>query len=173
MPKKLSQSDVNLDVDNDIIDLDLSVTKKKKFRFDKDNSRILELNVSDMGILERVSVAYPKLKALQEKAGKLMDGISSTLPESTDDAVNEVSTIAERLKKVDAEMRELIDYMFAANVSEVAAPDGSMYDPFEGSFRFEYIITLLIGQYEANLKKEYAKVEKQFNKHTSNYTKGR
>ena len=56
-------------VTNEVIDLDLSVTKKKKFRFDKDDKRILELNVSDMTILGRISETYPKLNELNEKAG--------------------------------------------------------------------------------------------------------
>lgn len=152
-----------------IIDLDLSVTKKKRFRFDKDNNRILELNVSDMGILSRISEAYPKLHSLQEKASKVTEGIDMDAEETIDN-MKEVSA---RLTEIDKEMRELIDYMFNANVSEVVAPDGSMYDPFEGSFRFEYIIALLTKQYENNLSSEFSKMEKQLNKHTKQYMKGK
>lgn len=156
---------------NDVIDLDLSVTKKKKFRFDKDDSRILELNVSDMGIISRISEAYPKLQAQQEKASKIMEGIS--VDEDSTEISDGIKTMSERLKDIDKEMRELIDYMFNANVSEVVAPDGSMYDPFEGRFRFEHIITLLMKQYEDNLQTEFSKMEKQLNKHTAKYTKGK
>ena len=173
--KKISQTDVVANETEDIIDLDLSVTRKKRFRFDKDNNRILELNTSDMNILARMSEAYPKLKAEQEKAAKLMEGIEIKDDETvTDSEVAEsMLTVAERLKTIDKDMRELIDFMFNANVSEVAAPDGSMYDPYEGSFRFEYIITLLIKQYENNLHAEFTKMSRQMEKHTAKYTKGK
>lgn len=156
---------------NDVIDLNLSVTKKKKFRFDKDDNRILELNVSDMGIISRISDAYPKLQAQQAKAAKVMEGIS--IDEDSNEISDGIKTMSERLKDIDKEMRELIDYMFNANVSEIIAPEGSMYDPFEGRFRFEYIITLLMKQYEDNLQTEFTKMKKQLNKHTAKYTKGR
>lgn len=174
--KNISQTNaVNNEVTEDIIDLDLSVTKKKKFRFDKDNSRIIELNTSDMNILARMSEVYPKLKEQQEKAAKLMEGIELTDNEDVLDSEvsKDMVTIAERLKAIDTDMRELIDFMFNAPVSAVAAPDGSMYDPYEGSFRFEYIITLLIKQYENNLQSEFSKMSRQMEKHTAKYTKGK
>ena len=157
-------------VEDDIVDLDLSVTQKKKFRFDRDNSRIVELNVSDMNILARMSETYPKLNALQEKASKMMDGISFEDTDDDEKLTQDMQTIAERLRSVDKEMRDLIDFMFDTEVSVKAAPDGSMYDPFQGSPRYEYIITLLMKQYENNLQAEYKQMEKQLNKHTAKYT---
>ena len=155
-------------VEDDIIDIDLSVTQKKKFRFDKDNSRIVELNVSDMNILSRMSETYPKLNALQERASKMMDGIS--FDEEDDEILTQnMQTVADRLKSVDKEMRDLIDFMFDTDVSSKAAPDGSMYDPFNGSPRYEYIITILMKQYETNLQAEYSKMNKQLSKHTAKY----
>jgi hypothetical protein len=173
--KKISQTDaVNNEVVEDIIDLDLSVTRKKRFRFDKDNNRIVELNTSDMNILARMSEAYPKLTEQQKKAANLMEGIEIKDEDvDNENLVKEVATISERLKAIDQEMRDLIDFMFNAPVSDVAAPDGSMYDPYEGSFRFEYIITLLSKQYENNLQAEFNKMSKQMEKHTAKYTKGR
>lgn len=174
--KKISQTDaVNNGANEDIIDLDLSVTRKKRFRFDQDNNRILELNTSDMNILARMSEAYPKLKEQSEKAARLMEGIELKDEETVTEAevTADVTTISERLSVIDKEMRDLIDFMFNANVSEVAAPDGSMYDPYNGSFRFEYIITLLIKQYETNLQTEFTKMSKQMEKHTAKYTKGK
>ena len=154
-------------VNNKIIDLDLSVTKKKKFRFDHDDTRIIELNTSDMGIIGRISEAYPKLTALQDKASKMMEGLHD------DDAYleDDLKLIGARLSEVDNEMRQIIDEIFNADVSAKAAPDGSMYDPFDGTYRFEHIITLLMPQYEKNLQDEYAKIEHQVKSHTDKYTK--
>ena len=154
-------------VNNKIIDLDLSVTKKKKFRFDHDDTRIIELNTSDIGIIGRISEAYPKLTALQDKASKMMEGLHD------DDAYleDDLKLIGVRLSEVDNEMRQIIDEIFSADVSAKAAPDGSMYDPFDGTYRFEHIITLLMSQYEKNLQDEYAKIEHQVKSHTDKYTK--
>ena len=159
-------------VNNDIIDLDLSVTKKKKFRFDKDDNRIVEINTSDMNLIQRVSEAYPKLQALQTKASKLTEGLDVENNESDLAALDDITTMAERLSAVDTEMRELLDYMFDAPVSAAAAPNGSMYDPFNGSFRYEHIIAVVTKQYEDNLQSEFSKMEKQMKKHTAKYTKG-
>lgn len=154
-------------VNNEIIDLDLSVTKKKKFRFDHDDTRIIELNTSDMGIIGRIAEAYPKLTALQDKASKMMEGLHD------DDAYleDDLKLIGTRLSEVDNEMRQIIDEIFNTDVSAKAAPDGSMYDPFDGTYRFEHIITLLMSQYEKNLQDEYAKIERQVKSHTEKYTK--
>jgi hypothetical protein len=61
--------------------------------------------------------------------------------------------------------------MFDAPVSAAAAPSGSMYDPFNGSFRYEHIITAVMKQYEDNLQSEFSKMEKQLKKHTDKYTR--
>jgi len=158
-------------VTNDVIDLDLSVTKKKKFRFDKDDTRIVEVNTSDMNLMQRVSEAYPKLQELQTRASKLTEGLDVENTESESAAINDITTMAERLSAVDTEMRELLDYMFDAPVSAAAAPSGSMYDPFNGSFRYEHIITVVMKQYEDNLQSEFGKMEKQLKKHTDKYTR--
>jgi hypothetical protein len=156
---------------NNIIDLDLSITSKKKFRFGKDDNRIVEVNTSDMNLMQRVNVAYPKLQDLQTKASKLTEGIVIEEGATEADAMQGISTMAERLSAVDNEMRELLDYMFDAPVSAAAAPDGSMYDPFNGSFRYEHIIAVMMKQYEDNLQSEFGKMEKQLKKHTDKYTR--
>ena len=49
-------------VEEEFIDVDLSVTKKKKIRINGDNNKIIELNTSDLNILERLSKQYPVLQ---------------------------------------------------------------------------------------------------------------
>ena len=147
------------------------MAKKKKFRFDKDDNRIVEINTSDMNLMQRVSEAYPRLQELQTKASKLTEGLDVENIESESAAIEDITTMAERLSAVDTEMRELLDYMFDAPVSAAAAPSGSMYDPFNGSFRYEHIITAVMKQYEDNLQSEFSKMEKQLKKHTDKYTR--
>lgn len=140
---------------NDVIDIDLSVTKKKRFRIDKDNDRILELNTSDMTILSRLQDIYPKLEELGAKATTL---------DMDEDGV-------EILKEIDKELREHIDYIFDSNVSEICAPDGSMYDLFNGQFRFEHILNVLTTLYEDNIERESSQLLARMRTHTDKYVK--
>lgn len=161
------------EVKDNVIDLDLGFTSKKKFRINGDDSRMLELNVSDMNILARLNEVYPKLQEEQQLAAKLMEGVELPEDAESEASANAMSVIASRLKEIDSHMREHIDYLFDANVSEITAPDGSMYDPYNGRFRYDYIITVLLTQYEDNIGAEFTKMSKQMEKHTKKYTKGK
>lgn len=152
---------------NNIIDLDLSVTKRRTIRFDKDDNRTVDIDIADMNTMSRLADTYPKIVALQERAGKIADGISTT----AESAVEDLGTIGARLSQVDAQMREYIDYIFDAPVSTARAPSGSMYDIFGGSFRFEHIISVLLTQFETNMNSEFKKMQKQMGKHTAKYTR--
>ena len=154
-----------------ITDIDLSVIEKKRFRIDGDDNRILELNTSDLNIIARLKDSYPKLMNLTQEAVKKFpeDGID---PESIDLAnPDTLVPITEFLSDIDTEMRELIDYIFDSNVSEVCAPSGSMYDPINGQFRFEHIIDCLSKLYESDIQGEAKQISTRIKKHTDKYTK--
>jgi hypothetical protein len=68
-------------------------------------------------------------------------------------------------------MRDLMDYIFDSNVSEICAPSGSMYDPINGQFRFEHIINILAGLYETDIESELTSIAKRVQKHTNKYSK--
>lgn len=143
---------------SDVIDLNIDGIKKTAFRINGDNNSILELNLSDMGIGDRLEKGYAKL---QEELSRI-----ANLPDDAD--------ISKELQKADKVMREQLDYIFDSNVSEVCGKGGSMYDPKDGSYRFEYILTALLKLYNENINAEYAKMKKRIEKHTGKYvgTKG-
>ena len=150
---------------NDIVDINLSAIRKKRFRIDGDDNRILELNTSDLGVLSRIKEAYPKLQELNERA--IQDW-----PKGDKDHVGEedYEAVVNVLKGIDTEMRQLIDYIFNSNVSEVCAPDGTMYDPIDGQFRFEHIINCLVALYENNIDLEVKQISNRVRKYTDKYT---
>lgn len=159
-------TDPETKVNDTIVDIDLSPIRKKKFRIDGDDNRILELNVSDLGIFSRFQEAYPKLDELATKAVfELPD--SSTVPEGED--VQQVYN--KKLKQIDEEMRESLDYIFDSNVSEMCAPFGSMFDPIGGKLRFEYILDVMSNLYENNFNAEVKQMSQRMKKHTAKYTK--
>ena len=159
---------VNAPVDNDIIDVKFDAIKKKKFRIEGDNNRILELDTSDLSVINRIEDSYPKLVALEQKASlmKVKDelGDDDTLEEAA-----EKVNISQTLREIDTEMRGIMDFIFDADVSAKCAPSGSMFDPFNGEFRYEHILNKLTSLYETNLNSEYDKLRKRINKHTDKY----
>lgn len=134
--------------------IDLSLTRKKRFTIDNDENRILELNTSDINIVNRASSVLPKL---YEFAGTISD-----VPD--EDSVN-------ALNDIDTKMRECLDEIFDSNVSEICAPYGSMYDPFNGDFRFEIIFNAILQLYNDNIASEAKKLQKKIKAHTDKYTK--
>lgn len=154
----------------DVTDISLSIVRKKRFRIDGDDSRIIELNTSDLNILARLKEAYPKLVALAEGAFKNLPEVDGTAEDynfATDEAT---ATLVTTLTEADKKMRELIDYIFDSNVSELCAPSGSMYDPINGAFRFEHIINTLSALYEADISSEMGTIARRVKKHTDKYT---
>ena len=149
---------------NNIIDIDLSATRKKKIRVDGDDNRILELDTSDMNIVVRWRDGYEKLESLMKEINDLQ--ISDTGDIKTD--ITELGNVVE---DIDTKMRNVLDEIFDSNVSEICAPSGSMYDMFNGEYRFEHILKALTPLYENNIDKEYEKMKKRVQKHTDKYVK--
>ena len=146
--------------------IDLSVLRKKRFTLDGDANRVLELDTSDLSIVQRLAEAYPNLEALEADVHKITEGV-----EAKDETIaQDMNLMATRLKDADVKMRELVDYIFDSNVSEMCAPTGSMYDPIGGQLRYEHLISILIGLYEENLAAEMKRVQKRVKSHTAQYT---
>ena len=154
-------------IENDIVDIDLSVIKKKRFRINGDNSKILELNTSDMGIVTRLKEAYPRLN-------DLMDSVTdkfSNLPDDDEDDEVQLTALSDAVNEIDKQMRAEIDFIFNSNVSEICGSEGSMWDPIDGSFRYEHIIDKLTKLYENNLDKEYASMKRRVENKAGKYVK--
>lgn len=151
--------------DDDIIDIDLSVTRKKRFRIDGDPNKIIELNTSDFSVISRLRDKYPELLELANMRGAEVPEFSED-----DDEESKITVTGDFIDAIDQRMREGIDYIFASPVSAVCASDGTMYDLFNGKFRFEYIIEKLGALYNENVSREYKKMSKRLHKHTSKYT---
>ena len=167
LSKQVEEPEESEPVD-DIQDINLSVIQKKRFRINGDKNRILELNTSDLGITSRMTSAYDKLVKSMDKVGTVLASLPDDSNELTED---KEKVVADQLKAIDDEMRKELDYIFDAPVSEVCGYGGSMYDPFEGMFRFEHIIDAISKLYETNLNNEFNKMRKRVSAKTSKYTK--
>lgn len=153
---------------DDIQDIDLTVTRKKRFRINGDNNKILELNTSDLGISSRLSTAYNRLTKYVDEVSKIL----SSLPDEGEEVTeHNEEVLDEQLAAIDNKMRQELDFIFDAPVSDICSDGGAMYDPFEGAFRFEHIIEALLKLYENNLASEFSKMKRRVNNRTSKYTK--
>lgn len=144
--------------------IDLNVTQRKEFTINGDPTKILRLNTSDLSMITRLNVLYPKLQTLAQEA------LGSFDIDESDDVETFIAKTSASLVKIDTEMRRLIDELFDSNVSEMCAPEGTMYDPINGKLRFQYIIETLSALYQRDLNAEVAKTTAHISKYTSKYT---
>ena len=140
---------------DDVIDINMQGIKRKRFRLNGDNSCIIELNLSDLGIVDRLERGMERLAAEM-----------ATIASIDEDDENYQDT----LQQADQKMREYVDYIFDSPVSEVCARHGTMYDPQDGKFRYESIIDTLTSLYHNNINAEYKKIQARISKYTNKYT---
>lgn len=155
--------------ENDIIDISLESVRRKRFRIDKDDNRILELDTTDLSIVDRLQTAYDKLT---EAVNNAFNNVDMSEPEDIDIKNEYVTNFVDSLKTADLDIRSIVDSIFNSNVSEICAPTGSMLDPINGKFRFEHIFDILIPLYETDIASEMTKFNARIQKHTSKYIKG-
>lgn len=148
-------------------EINLSAIRKKRFRIDGDSNRYLELDTSDMGIITRLDNLYPRLQKLAQ------DAAVKQLDKTETENERALTKISQALVKIDAQMRQIVDDIFDSNVSEMCVPSGTMFDPFNGVFRYEHIIDVISALYKDNIKTEIKKMSTRMKKHTAKYTKGK
>lgn len=159
-----------IDSTSNIVDINLEVSKKKKFRINGDNSKMLELDVTDIGIISRLKDAYPKLKKIEAEVRDILTSTDNVDVMGDEGAEKALQVYSDALEKCDNKMRSLVDELFGSNVSEVCASDGSMYKLHNGKFRYEHIIETLSNLYENNMNQEFAKLQARVQAKTSKYT---
>lgn len=152
-----------------VIDIDLSSTAKRRIRIDGDDSRILTINLSDLNVMSRVQEVYPKMMEMAQKAS--YEQVTGELGEDEENQEEQIEKLTKMLDEIDSDMRGFTDYIFNADVCSVAAPEGTMYDLFNGKFRFEIIIETLLSLYTDNVNLEFRNLAARVNKHTHKYTK--
>lgn len=136
--------------------IDLSAIRKKRFTINGDPEKVLELNTSDFGVIARLEESEQKLTELTERIAGFddQDGIP----------------LGKKIAEVDAELRKIVDYIFDSNVCEICVPNGTLIDPIDGKFRWEYVVEILTNLYDSSLNAETKKVTERIKSHTDKYT---
>lgn len=141
-------------VNDNIVDLNIKGIEKTKIRINGRDDSILELNLSDINIVTRLQEGYAKLDKLFNYMKELdikEDNFSTSLHD------------------IDTQMRDAIDYIFDAPVSEVCCRQGTMFDLTDGEYRFEHIVNTLLNLYGTNIANEFEQMKKRIKKHTDTY----
>ena len=121
--EKTKPVDTSYNPDN-VVDVELTAIKKQRFRFNGDDSKILELNTRDLGISNRLSIAYENLnKMMDEVADTLgdMPGIDEDSEEEIEITETQENKIVKALKRLDDSMRKELDFLFDAPVAMTTA----------------------------------------------------
>ena len=140
-----------------VIDITLDTATKQRFRINGDNNSIIELNTSDLGILER----YEKGLADLEKEMEVV----TSIPDDEDD-----KSMMKKLMEADKHMRDCLDFIFDSPISAVCGRGGTMYDPKDGKFRYEVIIESLLQLYTNNINQEAKLIANRVKQRTAKYT---
>ena len=149
---------------------------RKKFLINGDPEKVLELNTTDLGILERVELYLPKLQEIESEVSKIKT-IANTLVTKNKDTeepelnFESVTEFNQKLNDCDKQMRKYINLIFDAKVSEVCDCGGTMYDPVDGQMRYASIISDLSAAYDNDLTAEIKKMNNRRNARTAKYTK--
>ena len=147
---------------NQAVDFDLSLSKKKRIRIDGDDNRVIELNTSDMGIIERID-------NLADKMNELSTEYIDTKFDDNLDEREETKEIISRIKGIDSKMREIVDDLFQSKISDICVPDGTMFDMFNGQFMYEILIEKLLTLYADRIGEETQKTLTRMRKYTDKY----
>lgn len=147
-------------MDNKVLDLS-NLGKTEVTVKDGDKTSSLFLNLSDMNLVARLQEKMEQLEQIGTKASGL-DTDSSDM--------DGVLAMGKNLKELDTELREVLDYIFDAPVSEVCMPYGSAFDMINGQLRYEHILDGLMSLYSDSINAETNKLKK-VQKHTSKYVK--
>lgn len=139
---------------DNIIDIDIAGVQKTRIRINGDNNSILELNLSDMRIAERLEKGYNKLQQNIQKITKF-------------DLDND--DVSGKLNEIDKDMKDVVDYIFDTNVSEVCCKDGTMFDLKDGMYRFETILEALTKLYSDTLNSEYRAMKRRVQQNADKY----
>ena len=151
-----------------VINLDLSATKGTKIQVNGNPEASFTLNLSDFGIYNRmkdgIQQLYDLFESLKEKMGNKAE-------EETPEGTDTTTPILEVMAEMDKKMRDTMDYIFSAPVSDVCAPEGYMFDLFDGQLRFEHILNALTSLYEKNVNREYYNLKSRIDNKLPGYVR--
>lgn len=148
--------------------LKLGLPKKKEYAIDGDETRVIALDTSDVGIIARWHTFQAWANAANARVNELVKVDALETDEAKDEAVNAFTA---EFAALDAEMREHINLLFDADVCTAIVGNGSVLRPVNGVALWEQIVDAIVPLYEKDILKEVEKSRARMEKHTKKYSK--
>ena len=146
--------------------IQLNISEKQEYTINGNKENIIKLNPNDMGIIARTNAVVPKLNEAEKKYADLMIAMAES---GKDDDEFDIETFSEGFTKIDAELRETVNFLFDYDVCSVIAKDGSMYDLLDGEYRYVVVVETLIELYTETIAEETKKRFEKMKRHTAKY----
>ena len=150
-----------------IKNLNIGANKKTQFIIDGNENKVIEIDASDTGIIERLNDSLQKIEQIQSKWEELGNMFSSHEGEYN---IDETSLFSEQFAECERMMRDVVDDIFDSRVCDIILGRKSIFSLENGHFMFEVIIDALASEYESNTKVQVQKLNKrQMSKHAAKY----
>ena len=130
---------------------------------DGDESRIIRLDLADIGVFARFDAAIPELDKIEQRFRELSN--------AEGDELQQMQGYAKALAAAETELAAIIDGIFNAEVCKTCAGGASLFALDNGSFLYERIVEAVGGLYGDRLKGQVAERRKRLAKHTAKYGK--
>lgn len=140
-----------------------NVETREQFMIDGDENRVIELDIHDINLVNRLTDAIPKMQSLEKRWNALQEA-SNALDETkeVEESLEDVNKFSSTFKGIEAEMRTILDDTFdSPGMSDTILGGTSAFSPINGKFKYEQIIDVLVRLYEANIRKEAEKFNRE------------
>lgn len=136
---------------SNVVKLDLNLGNKTKVQLGEDENTFVELNLSDAGIVTRLSKAQNDI-AEQLKAN---DDKWKTLENASGEEVTDL------LNETEEKIRNLVDYIFDAPVSAAFLKNSSALSIYNGEYAYEILISKIFELYEKTIANDAKAMQKR------------
>lgn len=163
--------------------INLNIDTRKKFTVDGNPNKVIELDVTDVGIISRYKESIPMIDELSdnyERIGKLTAELQD-IRENTDISEDEAAKRnSEKLDELSAEvselerkMRDIIDFIFDSKICDIILENTSVFSPVNGkNYKYEVILEVLANLYSKSISSDIQKINKaNVRKHAAKYTR--
>lgn len=153
--------------------IDISIDNpKQQIRLNGDDSKIIELDLSDSAILVRFDEGVNAIQKLLATRDELRQNIADFKDsENEEESLNRFNILAKSFADTEREMRDIINTIFDYDVCTPFAGKTSVFSIKNGVVLYETIIDKLANLYGTALKEESDKLKARLSKHTSKYIK--
>nr|DAE06056.1 MAG TPA: tail assembly chaperone [Siphoviridae sp. ctsxw88] len=153
--------------------INLNLNTRKKFMIDNNPNKIIELDVTDLGIAKRYADSINKMQELNETYKSIQATVDSMNEENKEETVTKINEFSEQMGKLERQMRDIIDFVFDSPISDIILENTSAFSPVQGKFiKYEQIFEVLSGLYTKHIKSDIDKISKRnVSKHTAKYVR--